>query len=77
MHLNKGYPGEKNHFVTKVSHLILHLPNTLHYAIIHEGDYQPWICKVEPWDYMYVQYIDYFECDYKMFYFSNAEVSTF
>ncbi len=55
MHLNKGYLGKINHFVTKVSHLILHLPNTLHYAIIHEGYCQPWICRVEPWDYMYMQ----------------------
>jgi hypothetical protein len=26
MHLNKGYPGKKHHFVTKVNHRSLHLP---------------------------------------------------
>jgi hypothetical protein len=26
MHLNKRYPGKKRHFITKVSHSIVHLP---------------------------------------------------
>jgi hypothetical protein len=35
--------------------VIAHLQDTLHYATICEGVYQPWIHKFETWDYMYLQ----------------------
>jgi hypothetical protein len=31
--------------------------NTLHYATIHGGGYQPWVQRFEPKDYVYLQQI--------------------
>jgi hypothetical protein len=30
MHLNKGYQGKKDRFITKVNHIIVHLPPNIH-----------------------------------------------